>query len=317
VRTRAAGRAEGLLPLYLAHLDTRRFSPSTKRLSRQALDRFFAHLKKSRVRNLRSTRVEHVTAFARALRTERSKAGGLLSEHTRAAFLSRVRTFFAFLEKRGLLITSPARGLVIPAVRQLPRCTLNPRMAEKLVNEPNPTTAIGRRDRAMLELLYGTGLRLKECSSLDLLDVDFNECTLIVRNGKGRKDRIVPIPARTVQALEVYIGEGRPDLAGSSERALLVSKYGRRLSDTQLRERVKQHAQAARLKVRVSPHSLRHAYATHLLQGGADVRHVQELLGHKRIETTALYTRVDVSDLKAMLKRSHPRERVRRRGQRR
>jgi len=114
-------------------------------------------------------------------------------------------------------------------------------------------------------------------------------------------------PGRAAQAIEGYLAESRAELVKGEEAALFVPQYGRRLCASPLRARVRRHGRAVRLAV--SPHRLRHAYATHLLQGGADIRHVQELLGPKRIETTALYTRVDVSDLKAMLLRSHPRER--------
>jgi len=307
VRIPAAAKPEALLTLYLDHLDARHFSPATKALSRQALVRFFSHLRENRVRDLRAVRLEHLAAFARTLQQQRSKRGEVLSPYTRATFLVRVRAFFAFLEVRRVLLMNPARELLLPAVRRLPRSTLSPRMAEKLMNEPNPLTTTGKRDRAILELLYGTGIRVKECSGLDLFDLDLKEHTLLVRDGKGRKDRKVPTPGQAARALEVYLNESRPQLVQGGETALFVSKYGRRISRTTLHARVQQHGQGAHL--RISPHGLRHAYATHLLQGGADVRHVQELLGHKHIQTTALYTRVDVTDLKAMLKRSHPRER--------
>lgn len=313
MRTRAAGSPEALLELYLKHLDARRFSPSTRALSRLVLLRFFSHLRDRQIRDVRAVRLEHVTAFARVLLQQRSKAGGPLSDHTRATFLSRVRAFFGFLEARGVLLTSPARGLLVRGVKRLPRCTLNPRMAEKLMSEPNPWSTVGKRDRAILEVLYGTGLRVNECARLDLLDVDLSQGTLLVRDGKGRKDRVIPVPGHAARSLEVYLSDSRPELAWGNETALFVSKYGRRVSVSSLRTRVCQYARDAQLKARVSPHALRHAYATHLLQGGADVRHVQELLGHKRIETTARYTRVEISDLKAMLARSHPRERSRQR----
>ena len=308
MRTPAAGKPEDLLQLYLGHLDAKRSSPATRALSEQALGRFFFHLRESRVRDLREVRIAHVVAFTRTLQRARSKSGEPLSAHTQAAFLSRVRAFFAFLEARGILLVSPARDLSIPAVKRLPRCPVSPGLAAKLMNEPSPWSVLGRRDRAMLELLYGTGLRVMECSGLDLMDVDLQEHTLLVRDGKGRKDRMVPIPASALRALETYLAESRARLARGHESALFVSRYGGRATAATIRARVSQHADGARLKARVSPHALRHAYATHLLQGGADVRHVQELLGHKRIETTALYTRVDVSDLRAMLIRSHPRE---------
>jgi integrase/recombinase XerD len=179
------------------------------------------------------------------------------------------------------------------------------------MHAPSPLSALGRRDRAILETLYGTGIRRGECCRLDLMDLDLSEATLLVRNGKGRKDRLVPVPGRAALALDLYLRETRPDLVRDSrEMALFLSREGRRLHPTSLNLLVCKHGRAARIPVRPSVHGLRHACATHLLAGGADVRHVQQLLGHRSLETTAVYTKVDVKDLRTVLARAHPRERM-------
>ena len=150
-----------------------------------------------------------------------------------------------------------------------------------------------------------------------MTDVDLGQALLFVRDGKGKKDRIVPLAVRAALALVAYLCDGRPEIAKDArEAALFLSTLGRRLSRTQLHAMLRTHADAARLS-HVSPHALRHAYATHLLRGGASVRHVQELLGHRSLQTTALYTRVDVEDLRRVIDRAHPRERAFRRKRKR
>jgi integrase/recombinase XerD len=173
---------------------------------------------------------------------------------------------------------------------------------------PFPGSVLGKRDRAALETLYGTGIRRGECVRLDLTDLDLGQGVLLVRDGKGRKDRFVPVAGRAALALDLYLRERPALVSDPREGALFLSRFGRRLGKVGLAALVARHALAAR--VSAHPHALRHACATHLLKGGADVRHVQELLGHKSLQTTALYTRVGVEDLRQVLARCHPRERT-------
>jgi site-specific recombinase XerD len=169
-----------------------------------------------------------------------------------------------------------------------------------------------QRDRAILELLYGTGIRVAEASSLDLTDVSLQQGTLLVRNGKGRKDRYVPIPTRAREALQLYLTDGREILSSrQSSGALFLSVIGGRLEVDAVRGAVTRAAKTA--KINVSPHILRHSFATHLLDGGASIVHVSKLLGHSGLKTTAIYTKVQGSALRKMVEKSHPRERPRRR----
>jgi integrase/recombinase XerD len=145
---------------------------------------------------------------------------------------------------------------------------------------------------------------------LDVTDVDLGQELLLVRSGKGKKDRIVPLTHKAVAALDLYLREGRPELVNDPrETALFLSKYGLRMSRTCLATLLTKHAKTARLEGAVFPHLLRHAYATHLLKGKASIRHVQELLGHQSLQATALYTRLNLDDLREVLARCHPRER--------
>jgi integrase/recombinase XerD len=160
---------------------------------------------------------------------------------------------------------------------------------------------------------------LGECVRLDIADVDLLQGQLLVRNGKGKKDRVVPVPHRALVALDAYLRDARPAFVKDRRvSALFTSWMGQALKPVTLVSMLKRRAKAARLPVSLSPHVLRHSCATHLLKGGADVRHVQEILGHAHLDSTMRYTRVAVTDLHKVIERSHPRERewARRCGQR-
>ena len=194
---------------------------------------------------------------------------------------------------------------------RLPKAVLNQKHAERLMANPDPFTPRGLRDRAILELLYGTAVRVGECERLDLKDVDLAKGLVMVRSGKGRKDRVVPIVGRAAAAIDLYLREARARmLKDPREQALFLSNRGQRLNVHRIQDLVRANAKAAGLDIRVTPHTLRHGCATHLLQGGADVRHVQELLGHASVQTTAVYTHVVPGELTKVVSKAHPRERL-------
>ena len=304
MRTRAAAR------VYLDELRARRAAPSLERQAERCLARLVSHLSENGVRDLRSVEEAHLVSFAKVLRQSRTPRGTPLSLCSQGIYLERVRGFFGFVTRRGLLLRNPAEDLAVPKANPLPRLVLSPAQAARLMEAPKPHTKTGQRDRAIIETLYGTGVRRGECVRLDVSDLDLEERTLLVRDGKGRKDRLVPIPGRAAAALTTYLRDVRPELVRNPvERALfLTAWWGRRLSEVSLSFLLRGHARKAGLRG-VHPHAIRHTCATHLLSGGADVRHVQLILGHKKLDTTALYTRVNIEDLRAVLARSHPRER--------
>lgn len=309
---RTLGGAEGgfasWLCLYLDELRSRRYSLAHQVNLARALTQLFEHLQSQGVTDVRSVREEQLLAYARWLLSLKSRRGGPLAPSTRKDRLSFVRSFFAHLKKRGMILEDPAREIPLPKLSRLPRALLSIGQAERLMNAPQRWTVFGQRDRALLETLYGTAVRLSECVRLNLGDLDLSQALLLVRNGKGRKDRYVPVLGRACLALDVYLRQSRPALLrGAGETALFLSRLGRRLSAVRLARLVKDYGRT--IGVGVSPHDLRHACATHLLKGGADIRHVQRLLGHKDLQTTALYTRVVVEDLREVLRRAHPRER--------
>ncbi len=312
MRTRAAANLAELARRYGDELRTRRFSASSLEKARFELPRLILHLRENGVRDARTVTEEHLVSYARHLEHRVTHRGTPLAATSRASTISTIRRFFAFLASRAYLLHDPAQAIPLPRVRRLPRGVLSEGQAQRLVAAPSADSLIGKRDRAILELLYGTGIRLGEAARADVSDLDLREGVLLVRSGKGRKDRVVPVAGRAAFALDTYLGEARPELVKRIDPALFISRHGGRLSLVGLRAIVKRHGRA--IGIDVSPHALRHTCATHLLRGGADIRHVQELLGHRRLTSTAIYTRVEPGDLREVLDRRHPRERLWRRG---
>ena len=301
---------ERLLAAYLEHVRIQGYSRSVSHQARTALPRLFDHLREAGVRDVRAAREADLLSFLRRMRSRRTRSGELVTPWTVLGYLTSVRAFFAFLEKKGLILANPARELLLRKPERLPRA-LGEDEARRLMTAPPHWGAVGPRDRAILEVLYGTGIRVGECMRLDLSDVDLREGRLLIRNGKGRKDRVVPIVGQALGALEHYLREVRHALVRDPrEQAVFLSAIGTRLSSGMLARQVRQYGKA--LGVRATPHMLRHSCATHLLRYGADVREIQQLLGHRALETTALYTKVDVTNLREVLARAHPRERRRR-----
>lgn len=242
-----------------------------------------------------------VQGFLRALH-ERGLALSSITRH-----LATIRVFLRFCQGNGWMDQDVAARLETPRRwHRLPE-TLNLKHVEVLLAAPDPSEALYLRDRAILELLYATGIRVSELCDLRVVDVNLDigylRCV-----GKGRKERIVPIGRTALEALYEYMTRLRPNLAaGREEEGLFLSRTGRRLGRENCWRLVVKHALRAGLADFVSPHKLRHSFATHLLQGGADLRVVQELLGHSNVATTQIYTHVDRSRLKAIHQRYHPR----------
>lgn len=316
--TPAGAELESLLRSYVEDLRVRRYSPSARKLALLVLPRFFSHLRDEGISDLRVVAEAHVVSFARSLAettTKRRRAPFALA--SLRSYLLAVRGFFAFLERKRWILDDPAANVPLPKSDALPRAVLNEAQARRLMSAPsyeNPrwwAQALELRDRAILELLYGTGIRLAECAQLDVHDLDLLHGSLWIRNGKGRKDRVVPLAGAAAAALDLYLREARPRLLRDPrESGLFLTSLGRRLSPVAIDQLIRRHVQAAKLPRVVSAHTLRHACATHLLQGGADVRHVQELLGHRSLTTTARYTRIAIRDLRRVIEKAHPRERT-------
>lgn len=222
--------------------------------------------------------------------------------------LASLSTFFRFLVLEGRLTDNIAKLLVAPAVWDRLPTVLGPGAVARLLETPDAGTPLGRRDRAILETLYATGCRASEVAGLRPVDVDLKSGVARCI-GKGNKERRVPLGSRAIAALEAYLRLDRPALVARrpDTTTVFVSKSGRPLSRIGLWSIVKRTARTAGLPDTISPHTLRHSFATHLLAGGADLRAVQEMLGHASIATTQVYTRVELSRLREVHARFHPR----------
>ncbi|NLY54208.1 MAG: tyrosine recombinase XerC [Firmicutes bacterium] len=222
--------------------------------------------------------------------------------------LSALRSFFRFLVRDEVcpsnpldLLSTPKQGRQLPLFLQVSECL-------SLLEAPDDSV-LGKRDKALLEMLYATGIRVSELVGLSLHDVDYRQGYARVL-GKGGKERIVPVGEPACQALECYIKDARPLLVNAkkpNEKALFLNKAGGRLSDRSVRRLMDKYVQKVALERDVSPHTLRHSFATHMLDNGADLRSVQELLGHASVSTTQLYTHVTRERLKAVYRQAHPR----------
>ena len=227
---------------------------------------------------------------------------------TVARKLAAVRSFFRYLKRQGKIAANPTLGVSTPKQeRRLPRQLSVDEMSH-LLEMPDDSTALGSRDRAILELLYATGVRVSELTSLDFDDLDLSEGMMRVL-GKGRKERMVPVGSKAIQAVRKYLrrrSELEPQ-GGTGKDALFLNFRGRRLNVRSVRRLLNQALEAAAIIRKVSPHTLRHSFATHLLDAGADLRSIQELLGHASLSTTQRYTHVSMERLLKTYGKSHPR----------
>jgi integrase/recombinase XerD len=230
-----------------------------------------------------------------------------LSSRSQARALSAIRSFHALVAAERLAPVNAADEIDSPRPgRRLPELLTRDEI-DRLLAAPDVRSPAGRRDRAMLELLYATGLRVSELVGLELNDVDL-ETRVLVARGKGSKERIVPIGAPAGEAVRAYLDTARGALLrGRRSKDLFVTPRGGRMTRQGFAKIVDRYARSAGIRRRISPHKLRHSFATHLLEGGADLRTIQELLGHADVSTTQIYTHVDRTHVKRLYERFHPR----------
>jgi integrase/recombinase XerD len=256
---------------------------------------------------------EDITSYLEALRTGLAPAARPYQPSSVARMLVSVRGLYRFLVREDRIQTDPTTRIGSPRKpRSIPKA-ISLEEIERLLEQPGQHL-LGSRDRAILETLYGAGLRISELVGLDVDDVDLDQGTLLVRAGKGSKARRVPVGRPARAAVGDYVTRARPELVRRATRtaggaALFLNARGGRLSRQGCWKVLKGHARAAKLQVTVSPHTLRHSFATHMLDAGADIRVVQELLGHASISTTQVYTLVSDQRLREVYYTSHPRAR--------
>lgn len=284
--------------MYLA--TERGLSPAYQLSVRQTLAALSGELEKKRL-PLADVGTDELSAFLSARKT-----GGLTASSLRIATVH-LKVFFRWLASRGKLPMDPAEPLLSPRPDQTLPETLHGTEVKRLLESIDPAQPLGRRDLAILELFYSSGLRLAEICSVRLENLDLDENFIRV-TGKGNKTRIVPVGGRARDAVTDYLSNERPALVKKRTSShIFISVRGTKLSPDRVRQIVKERAAMAGIARNVYPHLLRHSFATHLLEGGADLRVIQELLGHADISTTQIYTHVDGARLKSVHKKFHPR----------
>lgn len=300
------------LARFEAEMRARAWSCETIRAYRFRLERFGKYLAKQHpsVTVLSGVMPEIASSYQLWLCKSETKRGGTLSPSSQRAFLAALKSFFTFCVSEGLLLADPTRSLEMPKLpRRLPQGVLSGKEVKLLLRQPDLSTYIGVRDRAILETLYSTGLRSSELRNLSVSDLDLDRGYVTVLAGKGKKDRVVPLGKVAAHYLQEYLTRSRPRmLREEANSTLFLSMHGGRIAATTLQEIVHRHAKAAGLKRRAFPHGLRHTCATGMLRGRADIRYIQEMLGHESLSSTEIYTHVEIGDLKRVHGRCHPRE---------
>ena len=245
--------------------------------------------------------------YARWLYHHRKEDGRPLSFGSQYGQLMGVRMFFRWLARQNHILSNPASELELPRrEKRLPKHVLTISEAEAVINQSNPNEPLGLRDRAILETFYSTGMRRMELVNLKLFDVDFDRGTVLI-HGKGKKDRMIPIGDRALAWLEKYLNDVRPSIVVEPDEGwLFLTKEGTQLIADHLSSLVKRYVEAANLGKTGACHLFRHTMATLMLEGGADVRYIQQMLGHSRLETTEVYTHVSIRTLKAIHSATHP-----------
>ncbi len=296
---------------WLTHLDVERgVSANTLAAYRRDLARWTAFCADVGVGRPEEVTEQHVTEFLGRLR-EGDEEHQPLAATSAARTIVAVRGLHRFLALEGTLETDPAREVSPPTPPgRLPKAISLDAVERLLAAASVGDSPVSLRDRALLEVLYGTGARVSEAVGLDVDDV-LTEDGVVRLRGKGGKERVVPLGSYAARALEAWLVRGRPTLAagGRGSPALFVNTRGARLSRQSAWAALRTAAERADLSGHLSPHTLRHSFATHLLEGGADIRVVQELLGHSSVTTTQIYTRVTVQQLREVYAQSHPRAR--------
>lgn len=302
------GTLGGYALTFLRDLEVRGYAEHTVRNLHAHLRVFICWCHERGLETLDEVTPEVLKRYQRQLYHHRTESGRRLSFNTQRQRLSAVKRLYRWLLKERLLDWNPTDTLDLPRTEQrLPRAVLSMREAERVLAQPDLRTPVGVRDRAILETLYSTGIRRQELVDLDLYSVDVASGVLSVRQGKGKKDRMIPIGRRALDWVERYLEEVRPELAPEpDEGALFLTVLRTRFSPERMSLLVRQYVATANLGKIGACHLFRHTMATLMLEGGADIRFIQAMLGHVKIETTQVYTRVAIRKLKEVHELTHP-----------
>jgi integrase/recombinase XerD len=313
-RNSKTSQTDGLstfLEKYLQHLAVKGFADSTLRVRRVHMEMFLVWCKSAHIANptqVTKATLEGYQSFLFHYRKKNGQPLAMASQHSR---LTPLKVWFRWLARRNYVLNDPAAELELPRLGyKLPR-VLNKDEVELVLKQPRVDKPLGLRDRALLEVLYSSGLRRMELLKLKLYDVDKSHGLVAVREGKGKRDRIVPIGERALVWLERYLVEVRPSIVGKPDEGyVFLSSTGRQFAPNYLSWLVRRYVQAAEPGKSGACHTFRHTMATLMLEGGADVRYIQAMLGHARLDTTQIYTHVSIRMLKQIHAATHPAARL-------
>ncbi|HHV29151.1 site-specific tyrosine recombinase XerD [Acetivibrio mesophilus] len=278
----------------------KRLSLNTLQSYKRDIEQYITYLKDMKIQIIANTNKTTVIAYLLHLQ-KKGRATSTISRN-----LASIRSFYQYLTKKGIISQDPTENLESPKVeKKLPQI-LSTKEVELLLDQPKCDDLKGYRDKAMLELLYATGIRVSELISLDLSDVNLE--MQFIRCNKGSRERIIPIGSLSVSALSEYLSKSRNLLIQrADETALFVNVNGKRLTRQGFWKIIKQYKNQAKISKDITPHTLRHSFAAHLLENGADLRSIQEMLGHSDISSTQVYAQLAKNRIKEIYKKTHPR----------
>jgi integrase/recombinase XerD len=299
---------ESLLNQYLESLLVKGFTEATARTRRKQIESFLEWLKERGIDEPLEVTRPVLERYQRHLFHYRKKSGEPMSFRSQHALLVAVRQWFRWMTRDNHIMHNPASELELPKQgHHLPRHVLNVQEAEQVLQQPEIGDPLGLRDRAILEVLYSTGMRRMEVAGLKVYDVDFDGCTVLIRQGKGRKDRMVPIGKRALAWMMKYINEARPQLVSEpDDYTIFLTNAGERIELEYISHIAHYYVEKADIGKEGSAHLFRHTMATLMLDGGADIRFIQQMLGHVSLRTTERYTHVSIRQLQKVYEATHP-----------
>jgi len=299
-----------LIPGYLEELKILNRSPLTIRNIRNALKQMILFLKGEGVADLDQLNHDALNLYQEELTYRLTNKGKQLSARTREKYLCSIRGFTTYLYEQDYLAADLSKVIKLPRQpKRLPKVILDTAEIKKLLKAPNLQTNHGYRNRIILEILYDTGVRAAEMAAIKTRDLDLVNGYLTIRSGKGAKDRVVPINSRVCKIINSYLLMVRPVMIRGKDKGYLVlNRWGTKMTPTAVWAIVKRCTELSGLKKNVTTHTFRHTCATYMLKNGAPIRHIQELLGHESLESTQIYTRVTINDLKEIHAKYHPGE---------
>lgn len=299
---------ESLLNQYLESLLVKGFTEATARTRRKQVESFLEWLKERGIEEPLEVTRPVLERYQRYLFHYRKKNGEPMSFRSQHALLVAVRQWFRWMTRENHIMHNPASELELPKQgHHLPKHVLNVQEAEQVLQQPDIGDPLGLRDRAILEVLYSTGMRRMEVAGLKVYDVDFDGCTVLIRQGKGRKDRMVPIGKRALAWMMKYINEARPHLVSEpDDYTIFLTNAGEPLVLEWISHLAHYYVEKAQIGKEGSAHLFRHTMATLMLDGGADIRFIQQMLGHVSLRTTERYTHVSIRQLQKVYEATHP-----------